>query len=355
MQVYDGKQTNQIQDVRLDGIQNLTFLKACIFLDFLGDNKILSSWRDIRSNLFYKAIVRSNKLKVKVISVGVEIWPKMELHNQLVAQLKNNSKEFLQVMHQGQLKAITRKRDQGEDDDKKERNVSINQRFKLAEMVQKKKKSKEDYKFTPILLSRVSFDNHYFIMRLARNMNQCIHVDISEKRKMQEEGEHSDEEEDSGGLGSMFQKKDKKKTTSGEDEEEVVPHKIQQIKYHLVVGQMDSFLYEHEKLFQLNPDRTISPVINQKLIIGAENDEDKTLVLLNMDYEENDDKKLTFPELVVPKFVNFSIYYREFEFEGYLVVLERMQKRLNYAESCEHVVKKGARLMTLEEIKQILD
>lgn len=81
MQVYDGKQTNQIQDVRLDGIQNLTFLKACIFLDFLGDNKILSSWRDIRSNLFYKAIVRSNKLKVKVISVGVEIWPKMELHN----------------------------------------------------------------------------------------------------------------------------------------------------------------------------------------------------------------------------------------------------------------------------------
>jgi len=43
-----------------------------------------------------------------------------------------------------------------------------------------------------------------------------------------------------------------------------------------------------------------------------------------MDYEENDDKKLTFPELVVPKFVNFSIYYREFEFEGYLVVLERM-------------------------------
>jgi len=51
-------------------------------------------------------------------------------------------------------------------------------------MVQKKKKSKEDYKFTPILLSRVSLDNHYFIMRLARNMNQCIHVDISEKRKM---------------------------------------------------------------------------------------------------------------------------------------------------------------------------
>jgi len=70
-----------------------------------------------------------------------------------------------------------------------------------------------------------------------------------------------------------------------------------------------------------------------------------------MDYEENDDKKLTFPELNVPKFINFSIYYREFEFEGYLVVLERMQKRLNYAESCEHVVKKGARLMTLEEIK----
>lgn len=70
-----------------------------------------------------------------------------------------------------------------------------------------------------------------------------------------------------------------------------------------------------------------------------------------MEYEENDDKKLTFPELIVPKFVNFSIYYREFEFEGYLVVLERMQKRLNYAESREHVARKGARLMTLEEIK----
>lgn len=151
-------------------------------------------------------------------------------------------------MHQGQLKAVTRKRDQGEDDDKKERNVSINQKFKLAEMSQKKKKSKEDYKFTPIVLSRVSQDNHYFIMRLARNMNQCLHVDISEKRKMNEEGEPSDEEEDQGGLGSMFQKKDKKKTT-GDDEEEVIPHKIQQIKYHLVVGQMDTFLYEHEKLF----------------------------------------------------------------------------------------------------------
>lgn len=113
---------------------------------------------------------------------------------------------------------------------------------------------------------------------------------------------------------------------------------------------MDCFLYEHEKLFQLNNDRTISPVINNKLIVGAEN-EDQTLVLLNMDYEENDDKKLTFPELVIPNFINFSIYYREFEFEGYLVVLERMQKRLNYTESVEHVQKKGARLMTLEEIK----
>ena len=60
---------------------------------------------------------------------------------------------------------------------------------------------------------------------------------------------------------------------------------------------MDSFLYEHEKLFQLNPDRTVSPVINKKLIIGADNDEDKTLTLLNMEYEENDDKKNVHDEI----------------------------------------------------------
>ena len=74
--VYDGKKTNNIQEVRLDGIINATYLKAYIFLQLLGDGeKILSSWRDIRTNIFYKAIVKGNFTNIKVLSVGVEVWP----------------------------------------------------------------------------------------------------------------------------------------------------------------------------------------------------------------------------------------------------------------------------------------
>lgn len=33
---------------------------------------------------------------------------------------------------------------------------------------------------------------------------------------------------------------------------------------------MENFLYEYEKLFQLNEDNTISPVINPRLTLGAD-------------------------------------------------------------------------------------
>ena len=97
--VYDGKETNNIQEVRLDGIMNVTYLKALIFLQFLGDgDKVLSTWRDIRSNIFYKAIVKGNFHNVKVVSVGVEVWPQKELHNQLSMQFEENQQLFLEVM-----------------------------------------------------------------------------------------------------------------------------------------------------------------------------------------------------------------------------------------------------------------
>lgn len=89
--VYEGKKTNNIHEVRLDGIMNATYLKAYIFLQLLGNgDKRLSSWRDIRSNIFYKAIVKGNLTHIKVMSVGVEVWPQLELHNQLAQQFQGN-------------------------------------------------------------------------------------------------------------------------------------------------------------------------------------------------------------------------------------------------------------------------
>lgn len=96
--VYDGKKTNNIREVRLDNLMNVTYLKAYIFLQFLGnDEKILSSWRDIRSNIFYKAIVKGNYTNIKVVSVGVEVWPQNQLHNQLSHQFRDNPRNYLEV------------------------------------------------------------------------------------------------------------------------------------------------------------------------------------------------------------------------------------------------------------------
>jgi len=38
---------------------------------------------------------------------------------------------------------------------------------------------------------------------------------------------------------------------------------------------MENFLYEYEKLFQLNDDMSISPVINPRLTIGADIEQKK--------------------------------------------------------------------------------
>lgn len=167
------------------------------------------------------------------------------------------------------LKAVKKIQDVGQDDDKKERNVSINMKFKLVDLNIKGKKQKEDMKYTQVILTRVSPDNLYFTIRLVRNLSQCLHVDFSEKKKKQEEGEPSEDDEDDKGVGmGIFQ------GGSGDNKEkdgdDIIPHKIQQMKYHLVVGQMENFLYEYEKLFQLNEDFTISPVINPRLTIGAD-------------------------------------------------------------------------------------
>lgn len=85
--VYEGKKTNDIEELKLDGILGVTYYKAFVFLQLLGDGKkTLTSWRDIRSNIFYKSIVKANFQNIRVISVGVEIWPQLDLHNQLTQQ-----------------------------------------------------------------------------------------------------------------------------------------------------------------------------------------------------------------------------------------------------------------------------
>lgn len=234
--VYDGKKTNDIREVRLDGIMNVTFLKAHIFLGLLGDdNKILSTWRDIRSNIFYKAIVKGNFTNVKVMSVGVEVWPQMELHNQLMHQFRDNQQLFLEVSHMGVPKAVKKVQDAGQDDEKRERHVSVNQKFKLVEINTKSKASK-DMKYTQVMLTRVSPDNEYFIIRLVRNLNQCIHVDFSEKRKKHHEGDMSDEEEGDDGFNMAMFQGGGDGAKSKEDEDDIMPHKIQQLKYHIVIG-----------------------------------------------------------------------------------------------------------------------
>jgi hypothetical protein len=214
-------------------------------------------------------------------------------------------------------------------------------------------------------------------MRLARNLNQCLHVDFSEKKKMHDESNISEEDEEKKGFTvGMFQERDKPK----DDKEDIIPHKIQQLKYHLVIGQMENFLYEYEKLFQLNEDYTISPVINPRLILGSDiepkkdkklrhswlkSDQEKVeqdpskdeipICLINREYETTEERVLTFTNVEIPDFVNYSIFYRQYNLEGYKVVLEKLQKRLNFMESFDYVQKKGARLMTSEEVRLLME
>lgn len=44
-----------------------------------------------------------------------------------------------------------------------------------------------------------------------------------------------------------------------------------------------------------------------------------------------------------------------YELEGYRVVLEKMQKRLNYQQSVEYIDKKGARLLTGDEVGLLIE
>lgn len=83
----------------------------------------------------------------------------------------------------GQLKAIKKVQDTGQDDDKKEKHVSVNMKFKLVDLNKKKKAIRDDLKYTQVVLTRTSPDNEFFNIRLARNLSQCIHVDFSEKKK----------------------------------------------------------------------------------------------------------------------------------------------------------------------------
>ena len=80
-------------------------------------------------------------------------------------------------------------------------------------------------KYTQVMLTRVSPENDYFVIRLVRNLNQCLHVDFSEKKKKQDEGDPSDEDEDEKGFGmGMFHGGGEGKNK--EDDDEIIPHKI---------------------------------------------------------------------------------------------------------------------------------
>lgn len=134
--------------------------------------------------------------------MGVEIWPQLDLHNQLNQQFSSLRQQYLEVRHKRKLKAIKKVQDVGQDDDLKERHVSINMKFKLVDLnLKKKAANRDDMKYTQIIITRSSPDLPYFNIRLVRNLSQCLHVDFSEKKKKQEDngGDGSeDDDEDRG-------------------------------------------------------------------------------------------------------------------------------------------------------------
>lgn len=116
--------------------------------------------------------------------------------------------------------------DYGQDDDKKEKHVSVNQRFRLVELKTGAKKQVDGNKFTQVVITRVSPNNYYFIIRLARNLNQCLHVDFSEKKKMNDDtGADDDDDEKKGFNMGVFQ--ENKPKEDKEKKDDIIPHKIQ--------------------------------------------------------------------------------------------------------------------------------
>ena len=79
------------------------------------------------------------------------------------------------------------------------------------------------------------------------------------------------------------------------------------------------------------------------------------MCLINREYEQTNERVLHFTNVEIPAFINYSIYYREYNLEGYRVVLEKLQMRLNYQKTSEYIQEKGARMLTADEIGYLID
>lgn len=55
------------------------------------------------------------------------------------------------------------------------------------------------------------------------------------------------------------------------------------------------------------------------------NKEEIPICLINREYETTEERVLTFTNVEIPEFVNYSIFYRQYNLEGYKVVLEKLQ------------------------------
>lgn len=75
---------------------------------------------------------------------------------------------------------------------------------------------------------------------------------------------------------------------------------------------MENFLYEYEKLFLLNDDYTISPVINPRLTIGADiqpKNKEKRQSWINVE----SDGKLAEAQALERDEINLCLINREYE------------------------------------------
>lgn len=83
--------------------------------------------------------------------------------------------------------------------------------------------------------------------------------------------------------------------------------------------------------------------------------EEINLCLINREYETNNERVLTFTNVELPEFVNYSIFYREYNLEGYKVIIEKLQNKLNYFDCYEYVEEQGARLLASNEICLLIE
>lgn len=248
----------------------MSLLKAKLLIKFLGNDKTLILDSN-KSRQYVKALVMMNDTTTNVRIDNIEnIWPTKPIHDALNEQYSKSEITIFQAQYHGKMFSIIRLG--GTENERSVpqyqtliENVNVNQNFGLLDI---RRQGHRD--LVRIKLVKVSHQGDDFFMRLATNLTTFIHHDGK----------------------------------------------------YVCIGEVDFMIPHENKIWILNPDKSISPRSNPSQVIGVRDiDKDPEQSLVLMDSEgEGETNRLLFKMLEqIPDYVDFK---REFRFGSNVVRLE---------------------------------